>query len=482
MGIISSIKSAFRKTTPSEQGEIDRKIQKGILSVIKWDPDDPQSRDIVAYKHDIEDFNDQSVLIVHESQVAVIFRDGKAERSLGSGRWVLDSNNIAGMNGMTRMATGGETIYHCEVYFINLIRLRPTKWGTPAPIRMSDPVYNVEIHVRAHGYFSAHIGTIRENEDGIDDAKKFLERVVGTQKVFTTQDLEEYLSIKIPDALSNTLASTMAEKQIGILNIHENREKLASTIQEKLVPYFSEFGVVIHDFSFMDIMAPDEDLAPINEERLKAATAKQSIGTAQAEAEAEAIRMERLAEAEAKKMRMMGYTYQQEKGFDVMKTAAANTGSGSDFMGAGMGLGMGVGMGKAFGMGMDNMAQNTMNAMNPGVQQAQNAGTPCSNCGTPIPTGAQFCSGCGQKVAPAGTPCKNCGNILPAGTKFCPNCGTKAEPQGNHCPNCGNELPAGAKFCGNCGTRLAVICTSCGKELTPGAKFCDNCGTPTQQG
>ncbi len=472
MGILNSIKSVFRKATPAEQGDIDQKIQKGIMSVIKWDPEDADSSNIVAYKHDIEDFNDHSVLIVHESQVAVIFRDGKAERSLGSGRWVLDTNNIAGANGLLRAATGGQTIYHCEVYFINLIRLKPTKWGTPAPIRMNDPIYNVVIHVRAHGYFSAHIGTIRENEDGIDDAKKFLERVVGTQKMFTTYDLEEYLSVKIPDALAGTLAVTMAEKQIGILNIHEQRESLAHTIQDKLVPYFSEFGVVIHDFSFEDIMAPDEDLAPINEERLKAAKAKQSIGTAQAEAEAEAIRLERLAEAEAKKMRMMGYTYQQEKSFDVMKTAAANTGSGSDFMGAGMGLGMGVGMGKAFGAGMNNMAQGTIAAS----AQAP-AAAPCANCGAPLPAGAQFCSGCGQKVAPAGNVCKNCGNVLPEGAKFCGMCGTKVEPAGVACPSCGQILPIGTKFCSGCGQRLAVICSGCGKELAPGAKFCDNCGT-----
>lgn len=473
MGILNSIKSVFRKATPAEHGEIDQKIKSGLMSVIKWDPEGADSADIVAYKHDIEDFNDHSVLIVHESQVAVIFRDGKAERSLGSGRWVLDSNNIAGANGLLRAATGGQTIYHCEVYFINLIRLKPTRWGTTSPIRMNDPVYNIAIHVRARGYFAAHIGTIRENEDGIDDAKKFLERVVGTQKVFTTQQLEEYLRVKIPDALSSTLAATMTEKQIGILDIHENRQTLASVIQERLVPYFSEFGVVIHDFSFEDIMAPDEDLAPINEERLKAARAKQSIGTAQAEAEAEAIRMERLAEAEAKKMRMMGYTYQQEKSFDVMKTAAGNTGSGSDFMGAGMGLGMGVGMGRAFGMGMNNMAQGAMNTAN-------TATAPCPNCGTPVAAGAQFCSGCGQKIAPAGNACKSCGATLPAGTKFCPMCGAKAEPQGVICPGCGQELPAGSKFCSGCGQKLVAICKGCGKELAPGTKFCDNCGTPAQ--
>ena len=163
----------------------------------------------------------------------------------------------------------------------------------------------------------------------------------------------------------------------------------------------------------------------------------------------------------------------QIESFDVMKTAAGNTGSGSDLMGAGMGLGMGVGMGKAFGIGMDSMAQGAMNAAN-------TSATPCPNCGTPVAAGAQFCSGCGQKIVPAGNACKNCGTALPAGTKFCPMCGAKAEPQGIICPGCGQELPLGSKFCSGCGQKLVVVCKGCGKELAPGAKFCDNCGTPAQ--
>ncbi|MEZ5148089.1 MAG: hypothetical protein R2759_13755 [Bacteroidales bacterium] len=42
---------------------------------------------------------------------------------------------------------------------------------------------------------------------------------------------------------------------------------------------------------------------------------------------------------------MIGYTYQQERSFDVMDSAAQNEGNSGNLMGAGMGLGMGFGIG-----------------------------------------------------------------------------------------------------------------------------------------
>lgn len=79
----------------------------------------------------------------------------------------------------------------------------------------------------------------------------------------------------------------------------------------------------------------------------------------------------------------------------------------------------------------------------------------CTQCGTQLPDGSKFCTGCGAKIevapAPAAAPqpepaveeapvveetpaveakktfCTSCGRELPAGTKFCTGCGSKVE-------------------------------------------------------
>lgn len=60
-------------------------------------------------------------------------------------------------------------------------------------------------------------------------------------------------------------------------------------------------------------------------------------------------------------MQQLGYTYQQERQFDVMEKAAGNEGSAGAMMGAGMGLGMGLGVGNVMGAQMGQIG-GVMNA------------------------------------------------------------------------------------------------------------------------
>ena len=57
--------------------------------------------------------------------------------------------------------------------------------------------------------------------------------------------------------------------------------------------------------------------------------------------------------------------------------------------------------------------------------------------------------------------CSNCGTPLGDGQDFCPKCGTRKEQQmKNTCSNCGAELADGQEFCGKCGTKVAVKISS----------------------
>ena len=61
-----------------------------IIDVIKYESDE----NILIYKHPTIDFNYGTQLIVHESQEAVFFKDGKALESFKSGAHMLDSKNL----------------------------------------------------------------------------------------------------------------------------------------------------------------------------------------------------------------------------------------------------------------------------------------------------------------------------------------------------------------------------------------------------
>lgn len=58
-----------------------------LLSVIKYEGDN----DTLIWKYPQEDFNIGSQLIVHESQEAIFFKDGKALDLFGAGRYTLET-------------------------------------------------------------------------------------------------------------------------------------------------------------------------------------------------------------------------------------------------------------------------------------------------------------------------------------------------------------------------------------------------------
>lgn len=425
--------SLFKSENPKEEQH------KGILGAfsvdnIKWEPGDADQASFVAVRYPYEDFPNGSYLQVAQSQMAVFTNNMTAGDSLsadGSGasqvsvfvgpcKIKLDTGDsrFAPFRNITHALTGGSSAFHSVVYFINTTFMNELKWGTQDPFIVVDPEEEVNIHVRAYGLFGVHI----EQADGakaVVDARKFLMKVVGTRDVFTREELTDFMRAKIIEYSKTELAKTIDDQKISILSITSHMSDLSELMQVKLKEYFDQFGLTLDNFSFNNISPFEEDLAAIN-------TAKIHKKTARLEAEGNAVSMDIESEALARKRAREGYTYQQERGMDVMNAAASNEGSmSSGFLGAGMGLGMGVGVGGAVGAGFQNLADQTMNsAMQKAPDQA--GGTACPSCGHMNPAGAKFCQECGTKLG-GKIFCPNCGKELEAGAKFCPECGTKIE-------------------------------------------------------
>ena len=86
-----------------------------LVEVIKYEGDNTT----FIWKSTIEDFKTGTQLIVHESQEAIFFMNGQALDLFGPGRYTLETQNMPLLSRFFNKATGGETPYHCEIYFIN---------------------------------------------------------------------------------------------------------------------------------------------------------------------------------------------------------------------------------------------------------------------------------------------------------------------------------------------------------------------------
>ena len=462
-----------------------------IAEIIKYEGDNST----FIWKHPCEDFNSLTQLIVHETQEAIFFMNGQALDLFGPGRHTLETQNIPKIGKFLNRATGGETPFHCEVYFINKTVQMAIKWGTDSKIRFIEPSMGIPLELGACGELNLEVS----------DSRKLLLKLVGTMNGIAwgdsgagfTKSIQNCFRPLISTAVKAHLPSAIKSQNIDILEIDENLEMLSESLRKRIVPGFEEYGLTIPQLYITTVALPESDpnfrrlrelhtvsfqTRMIQAEALVKtahAEAEASVTVAQrqaelerqtteteiarraaerdlirAQADAQAVKMAGFAEAEV--MAAKGYTQRDVLAADVQKAYAEGIGNMSISGGgggvAGDMIGLGVGMAAA-GVVAPQLGE-MFKGMNPSAAPVETATAKCSKCGAVLPANAKFCLECGEKVAPPvadGTVvCPNCGKTVAKG-KFCPECGFKFITV---CPKCGKEVPAGAKFCLECGEKF----------------------------
>jgi len=310
------------------------------------------------------DFRIGSQVIIRESQSAVFFRDGKALDVFGPGRHTITTANVPLLVGLVGKVFSGQTPFKAEVYFVNMREFIDQKWGTPEAISLRDSDLGM-VRLRAFGVYAMQIS----------DPQLFVTKIVGTQGIYRTDQIDNYLRGQIVARLTDVLG----ESKVSFFDLPAMYDELAGIVKARLLDNFRALGIDLKSM-FISSISPTEETAKAIDER----AAMGAIGDMQ--------------------------KYLQFK-------AATAGGEAGSLTGAGVGLGAGVGIGAA-------MAGAISEAMRAGKEAPQQAAPTiaCPNCNSPVPVGSKFCNNCGQQIAQE-SKCPNCGADVPPGSKFCNNCG-----------------------------------------------------------
>lgn len=368
-----------------------------IAEIIKYEGDN----NTFIWKHRCEDFNSLTQLIVHESQEAVFFMNGQALDLFGAGRYTLETQNIPKLGKLLNRATGDQTPFHCEVYFINKTVQMALKWGTDSKVRYIDPESGLPLELGASG----------EMNLCVSDSRKLLIKLVGTMNGIAwgderngfTKSLQNSFRPLISAAVKSNLASSIKSLNINILEIDEHLTEIGDILHKKVLPGFEEYGLTIPQFFLTNVVLPEDDPnfkrvrelytislqkrmisaeAEVNTAREQAAAQvaaaareavleRQQTQTEIARREAERKVIAAQAEAEAQKaagfaqaeiMRQQGYNQKDVIQAEVQKAYAAgignmggNGGSGGSTMSDILGLGIGLQAASAMSGQVGNM-------------------------------------------------------------------------------------------------------------------------------
>lgn len=382
-----------------------------IAQVIKYEGDNST----FVWKHPAEDFNTNSQLIVHESQEAIFFMNGQPLDLFGSGRYTLETQNLPILNKIINIPTGGESAFHCEVYFINKVDQMAITWGTDSKVQYMEPTYGFPIYIGAGGEMSLRV----------QDSKQLLIRLVGTEPDLSRDKLVSYFRAFLMARVKTYMAQVLKAEKISIFEIDEHLLEFSEELKKRLDGDFSDYGISLERFFVTRIVKPDGDPQFENFKTLHYrqyadiadAKIRQQVGVIDQQTESQKTVIE--AQGIAQKRSIEGYTYQQERGFDVAEKMAANEGAGN-FSSAGIGLGMMAGVGGSVGNAVGTAFSGALN----GIQQNA-TDLFCEECGAKILPGAEFCDECGHPLNRGGNTCPKCGYIFERPGKFCPKCGTK---------------------------------------------------------
>ena len=336
-------------------------------------------------------------LTVRENQAAVFFYQGKAVEAFGPGRHTLNTANLPLLTNIANLPGGLSSPLRAEVYFVNLKVFTNLKWGTRDPVAFKDRELGL-VRLRAFGMFNLQVV----------QPVLFINSLVGTQGMFSTGEIEEYLNRVVVSRFNDYIGENIDT----ILNLPARYDEISQGLAQRLETDFSHFGLKMTQLYINAITPPPEVQQAIDD--------RSRMGVFQD--------MDKLVKMKA--------AMAMEK--------AATSGGGAE---GGMGMGMGLMLPAMFSRFFQ---EGTAPAGPDG-----GFGQTCPDCGQKIPDNAKFCPHCGHQQV-VFRQCSACGKNLPPNARSCPRCGGPAsvKPAPAICPSCKAENLNDARFCNQCGEKL----------------------------
>jgi membrane protease subunit (stomatin/prohibitin family) len=191
-----------------------------------------------------------SQLVVRESQAAVFFRDGKALDVFGPGRHTLSTMNIPLLTGLLSLPFGGKSPFRAEVIFVNLADFIDMKWGTMEPVTFRDSEFGM-VRLRAFGSYAMAIA----------DPQLFVNKIVGTQGLYDTGQIADYLRNIIVSRFNDMMGKTMTT----LLDLPAKYNDVGAGLKASVTDDFANLGLALKAFYVTSITPPDEVSKRIDE-------------------------------------------------------------------------------------------------------------------------------------------------------------------------------------------------------------------------
>lgn len=225
-------------------------VKRQLRSVIEWES--PAANDLFyRWSENGDEIKNASKLIVGPGQGCIFVYEGRVLSVYDQeGMVSLSTQNIPFWTTIKKVMQAFESEHKVGIYFFKTTKILDQKWGTRAPIKYVDPVYDFPVALRAFGNYTFRV----------TDPKSFFVNVVGGSDRFDVEGFRETMVSRLVQPVSDFLA----ESQYAYTQIDAERNEIAAALGGKLNEVFAKLGFILNDFRIEGTEFDEETRKRIN--------------------------------------------------------------------------------------------------------------------------------------------------------------------------------------------------------------------------
>jgi membrane protease subunit (stomatin/prohibitin family) len=405
-------------------------------------------KDAVVFKHPDQTFPFWSQVTVDSDEVCLFFRDGQYVGALGPGRHTLQTQNIPFLNNLVDKMTGGN-MFIAELFFVTTKPLFGQGFGGPIG-SMRDPELDLRVEPRAYGTYAFRVV----------EPVRFVLEFWGQKATNDPQAPLEWVRDQLMMGVRTTLTRLIKQGELTFMDLGTAGPDVAAAIV-KDCPDLTKIGVQVLEIAKLNLNLTEQDQKRIDQfqdqivqAKLDARKARIAVSEAEAQAQQRQFQLDQDYANRARYLQNMSMPdYQQYAGAEASLGLGQGMSRGGNAPAAAM-AGAGIAAGLGLGVGMANAGRGypPPGYPPPGYPPA---GYPPPGYGPPpgYPQQAYPPGYPPQGYAPPGYPP---GQPMPPQAPPMQSAAgagaTNAKPVA--CGRCGAGNPSGAKFCTECGNSL----------------------------
>ena len=288
-----------------------------LIDIIEWID---ESGDTMAWRFSRprNEIKNGAQLIVRPAQLAIFVDQGQMADIFAPGRYTLTTENLPLLSSLRGWKHGFASPFKADVVFINTRQFTGQKWGTGNPVILTDAALG-PVRLRAYGTYAVRI----------TEPARFVRELVGTNSLFTVEQIADQLRDLVVAKVSEVLASG----GIPVLELAAKYGEVGGRVLEQVAPTFHQYGLGISQLVIENVSLPPEVEATLDQK----------------------TRMSVLGDLDR---------YAQLQSADAIRDAARNPGGGAAAAGVGIGVGAALGQ-RAMAYSAPPAAANTPHATEP---------------------------------------------------------------------------------------------------------------------